>query len=592
MAFCTVTPAQALALSSACDATAIREACSGIRDFLAQSGVPENELAPWELVLMEAGVNAVRYTSDAGKQLPVRFEVLVTDRAVEVRVTDHTPGFDLPEVVELPPPESEHGRGLFLIKSLTSQAEYLRGRTENCFVLRKDRELAAPVATGESVASLKSRLAEADSTLDLMTEELASTFESLSAVFRFSAELTGQGNPETFARKWLEELLTTVQADWFVFRLVEPDGASLRLAASSGRVQAEPVYALAPADLANAPVAVRAALARKDVWFDATNPRHPGGATPDLFPSGCGFSHPIVINEHLVGVVTFGRHQVDAVFKAAQVNVIETFADFLGFQIRNAQLQEERMQNRLVTRELEIAAGIQHSLLPARLPEPLGFHLASHYHSARHVGGDYYDVLTTPSGGILLVMADVMGKGIPAAMFATIFRTLIHARPELAATPGQFLSWVNRSFAEELGRVDMFVTAQLAFVDPTARQLRVAGAGHPPLLLADADGTVRALESGGPPLGILPGLDYPEETVPLPRGTRLLIYTDGLNEARNAEGEFLGLDALQAAFAQTAQERLPVTEVRDRLVALLTQFESGTPQADDQAFLLLAEDLR
>jgi serine phosphatase RsbU (regulator of sigma subunit) len=162
----------------------------------------------------------------------------------------------------------------------------------------------------------------------------------------------------------------------------------------------------------------------------------------------------------------------------------------------------------------------------------------------------------------------------------------------LAATPGQFLSWVNRSFAEELGRVDMFVTAQLAFVDPTARQLRVAGAGHPPLLLADADGAMRALESGGPPLGILPGLDYPEETVPLPRGTRLLIYTDGLNEARNAEGEFLGLDALQAAFAQTAQERLPVTEVRDRLVALLTQFESGTPQADDQAFLLLAEDLR
>jgi serine phosphatase RsbU (regulator of sigma subunit) len=187
-------------------------------------------------------------------------------------------------------------------------------------------------------------------------------------------------------------------------------------------------------------------------------------------------------------------------------------------------------------------------------------------------------------------MADVMGKGIPAALFATIFRTLIHARPELAPTPGRFLSWVNRSFAEDLGRVDMFVTAQLAFIDPVARQLRVAGAGHPPLFLADASGRVRALESGGPPLGILPSTDYPEETLPLPPGTRLMLYTDGLNEARNPAGDLLGLEALQQHFAQTAKERLPVGEAKERLVAWVAHFESGTPQADDQAFLLLAED--
>jgi sigma-B regulation protein RsbU (phosphoserine phosphatase) len=103
---------------------------------------------------------------------------------------------------------------------------------------------------------------------------------------------------------------------------------------------------------------------------------------------------------------------------------------------------------------------------------------------------------------------------------------------------------------------------------------------------------VRAIESGGPPLGILPGTDYPEDILPLPPGARIMLYTDGLNEARNAAGDLLGLDALKQHFAQAARDRLPVGEARERLVSWVAQFESGTPQADDQAFLLLAEDQR
>lgn len=604
----TASTGRSLSLLAPCDTAAIRGACVEIRSFLAEAGLQPDDLDPWELVLAEAGNNAVNYTSETGKCQPVRFDIVVTPASVEVRVTDHTPGFDPPEQAELPPADSEHGRGIYLIQTLTDHSRYLRGRGENCYVLRKARSQgqiaqAAEMSSASPKAipstDLQAKLDEAQSTLELMTEELASAFESLSSVFRFSAELTGQGSPEVFARKWLEELLATVQADWFVFRLTDPDGSGLRLAASSGRIQAEPVYSLSPPDFERAPVAVRAALSRKDVWFDAANPRIPGALVRDNFLSGCGFSHPIVINEHLVGVVTFGRHNQDDPFKAAQVNVVETFADFLGFQIRNAQLQEERTQSRIVTRELEIAANIQHSLLPASLPELVGFRLASHYRSARHVGGDYYDALNTPydiistsGGGLLLVMADVMGKGIPAALFATIFRTLIHARPELAPTPGRFLSWVNRSFADDLGRVDMFVTAQLAFVDANSRQLRVAGAGHPPLFLADESGHARAVESGGPPLGIMLGMEYPEENFSLPPGARIMLYTDGLNEARNAAGDLLGLEALQACFAKTAKDRLNVNASKDTLISLVADFERGTPQADDQAFLILAEERR
>jgi hypothetical protein len=114
-----------------------------------------------------------------------------------------------------------------------------------------------PSPPGASAASLQARLEEAQSTLDLMTEELASAFESLSAGFRFSAELTGQDSPEVFVRKWPEELLATVQAD--------------------------PVYSLAPAELAKAPVVVRASRARKDVWFDAANPRLHGNGKQENY---------------------------------------------------------------------------------------------------------------------------------------------------------------------------------------------------------------------------------------------------------------------------------------------------------------------
>jgi serine phosphatase RsbU (regulator of sigma subunit)/anti-sigma regulatory factor (Ser/Thr protein kinase) len=584
------TAAQTLRLDTPCDLSAVRDACHSLREFLGQARLAEAELDAWELVLMEAGNNAVKYAREADRHRPIRLAVSVSSDAVEAHVTDHTAGFDFPVPVALPPPDCETGRGLFLIRSLTDEARYFRDDDENCLILRRRRRLPVAETGGETLVHLKTRLDETQHTLDLMTEELASAYESLSAVFRFSTELSGQGQPEALARQWLETLLPIVQADWFVLRLAEHDGRVLRVVACSGDIHPVPVYPLEPPDHPGLPAAVRAALLRKDVWFDQTSPGRPDGAAVPHGPTGCGFSHPMMVNERLIGVLTMGRSRAEAAFQAQQVNVIETFADFLGLQICNAWFQEEQLRSRLVTHELEIAANLQHSLLPARLPEPAGFRLASHIRSARQVGGDFYDVLAGASGALLLVIADVMGKGMPAALFATIFRTLVHARRDLAAAPGRFLSWLNSSLTADLAKAEMFVTAQLVFVDPGARRLRVAGAGHPPLLLADATGTVRAVESAAPPLGIGMETDYPEESFVLPAGAHVLLYTDGLTEARNAAGAFFGLDALKEVFGRTARERLSAEATKERLIARLAAFENSSARADDQAFLLLVEE--
>jgi serine phosphatase RsbU (regulator of sigma subunit) len=336
-------------------------------------------------------------------------------------------------------------------------------------------------------------------------------------------------------------------------------------------------------------VEMRAAGSHTDVWFDAT---HPVAELDPLFKlagRGGGFSHPIVINDRLLGVLSMGRNHTDASFQAGQVSIIQTFADFLGIQIRNTQFQQQQWQTRLTARELEIAAEIQRSLLPKKLPEIPGFQLVGHYLSARQVGGDFYDALVTKQGGLLLAIADVMGKGVPAAMFAAIFRSQLRAGADRATHPGALLAWLNRSLHADLDQVEMFITAQLVYLNPGERSFQLASAGHPPLLLAGGDGLIQTVEDSGLPLGILPDAVYSERTVPLPAGAHLLLFTDGLTEARDRQGRLLWVGPLEKCLADAAKSGQPAEQTKTALIDLVATHQDGVAPGDDQTFLLLAE---
>src|SRR6185503_13613295 len=127
----------------------------------------------------------------------------------------------------------------------------------------------------------------------------------------------------------------------------------------------------------------------------------------------------------------------------------------------------------------------------------------------------------------------VMGKGVLAAMFAAVFRVVLRATPELNREPAALLTRVNQLLFDELSNVDMFITAQLAYVDVKARKLIVGSAGHCPLLIADSSG-VKSLSPEGMPLGILADAEFTSESIDLPEHCRVLLYTDGLTEAMNA----------------------------------------------------------
>jgi serine phosphatase RsbU (regulator of sigma subunit)/anti-sigma regulatory factor (Ser/Thr protein kinase) len=579
-----------MALMIPCDLGAIREASRQVRSFLAQQNISELEQDAWELICAEAGNNAVTHTPVDKQGLKIEFILQITPDSVELRVVDHTPGFDFPNSPKLPDELDEHGRGLFLMSILSDGVRYLRGKDENHLILRKLR-LSGSNAEKPPEAPLGSTVAaaELESMVQTMTEELAASFESLSAIFRFTSELNRGGTGSEFTDRWLRELMSAINADWFVLRLVDFTGSRLQVDCISRPDVSLEALTLEAAAQTNRPTEIHAALGRQDVWFDDLNPLAVGDPLCRFGTPYAGLSHPIYVSGELVGVLSIGRYSTQVPFVAGQVNIIHTFADFLGIQVRNHRIQDEYLKARLVTRELEIAASIQRSLLPERLPEPAGYRLASYSESASKVGGDFFDVIESGEDGLLLAIADVMGKGVPAAMFAAIFRSHLHARPDLAPRPGDFLNWLNRALYADLDRVDMFVTAQIVFIDWKAGELRMASAGHCPLLMGSSSGSVVELSSDGMPLGIRGDTQFEQIRVPIAPGLRLVMFTDGLIEARSAAGELLGLEPVKQWLSEVVRTSLSVRDARQALVDLARRFQGEAPASDDLTFLLVAQ---
>ncbi len=584
-----------------CDLKEVRQATTAAAGFLAGEGLNMDELTACELALTEACNNAIQYASEEGRTKPVEIAVTCNPSGVELSVTDHTPGFRFPKSVALAEPESERGRGLFLIHSLMDEADYFRGQAKNTLVLRLRR--ASP-ANGNhetnpqlDLAQANRRLVESEQTIRDMAKELCFRSESLAAIFRCSAELGHVNSVEDFAEGLLHDLLDIIFADWFVLRVVSHTGSQLAVLAVS-----EPLMDLAPLSISPAPESVRsveikAALTGVDVYFDQDQPMSADDPLSAVIGMDAqGLVRPLFMGQSLTGTLTLGKADASQPpFTATQLQVVRIFADYLAIQIVNAKFHEERITNRLISREMEIAKNIQRALLPKSMSPLRNFRLAGFCESAREVGGDFYDVLPLSPDTLLLIVADVMGKGVPAAMFAAVFaatlRGLVLASPAWARQPSLLLSSVNRQMAEELSDVDMFITAQLVFVDVARRELVAASAGHCPLLVGAVHKTeVLAVSPEGIPLGILSDAKFADEIMVLEKDCRILLYTDGLTEARDAQGHFFGQERLANLLRQSLARNQTAEQLKQQIATESRRFKSDTILHDDQAFLILAEE--
>ncbi len=251
---------------------------------------------------------------------------------------------------------------------------------------------------------------------------------------------------------------------------------------------------------------------------------------------------PLTVGDRVIGVFGASHHELDA-FPKTQIEMLKALAGHIAVAVDNAQrIQHERRQSKQLRAEQEEARRIQQNLLPRFAPALTGFHLEADWVPAGAVGGDWYDYIPLSEGRVAIVLADVSGKGMPAALLMSAVRGIVRSLAPLASGPGEVLQRVNQMLLDDVptGR---YVTMIYAVLDPARRTLTFASAGHPwPLLCHGHE--VRPLHTdAGTPLGLLPS-EFTEHTVTLCHDFRLLFYTDGISEALDCDNQEFGSERL------------------------------------------------
>ena len=246
---------------------------------------------------------------------------------------------------------------------------------------------------------------------------------------------------------------------------------------------------------------------------------------------------------------------------------------------------ESRTESDKLHQELEESQEIQAALMPKALPQIEGFDVAVAWRPARAVGGDYFDVLKFSDRHSAFCIADVAGKGMPAALLVSNVQAVLKSYASDLVSPDEVCFRVNNIMCDNIG-ARRFITSFYALLDTQTKQLSYTNAGHcPPMLIRD--GNCHRLKEGGPVLGVFPDHRYLEAEIDLQSGDCLVLFTDGVTEARDVSGKEFGEERLQELL--TIGQKLRAAELRDRIMAAVNEFSEGEVY-DDATLMVVRVD--
>jgi sigma-B regulation protein RsbU (phosphoserine phosphatase) len=270
--------------------------------------------------------------------------------------------------------------------------------------------------------------------------------------------------------------------------------------------------------------------------------------------------------------------------------MVHTFAEFFAQQMLSRRHEEEAIRSSVARREFELAAAIQQSLLPPALPNVAGVSVTGHCESALSIGGDFYDLIPCGENGYFFVIADVMGKGVAASMIAAVTRSTVRAFSHFYQYPARLLEQVARQMHDDLDKLEIFVTVAVGIVDVSEGLIRVANAGHCPVIVCQPDGEVTEVSPERPPLGLEKDPTFTEYEIPLRPGMRILAYTDGLVDPRNERPSFDSQPEVASWFGASSLRTANVCDLKSALLRRLGHSIDPNTLADDQTFLLISFD--
>jgi len=293
---------------------------------------------------------------------------------------------------------------------------------------------------------------------------------------------------------------------------------------------------------------------------------------------------PLQTKDNVIGLIYVDSPSLVREFTSEDLSLLTVLANVAAIRIEHARLVEVEQAERILANDLEQAAHIEQALLPARAPYVAGIELAGHNAPSRSVGGDYYDFLPYPDGRVAIALGDVSGKGMPAALLMSSFQARVRVLAEDPPDMAEMMTRLNRATAVSCPS-NRFVSFFFSVLDPATGELVYANAGHNPPLIARADGRIESLEDGGVLMGILPSARYEAYHARLYPGDVLLVYSDGVTEAVNPEGEEFEEHRLETVLL--AHRGGSPQNIVTAVTEAVNQFTAGAPVADDLTLVVV-----
>jgi len=293
-----------------------------------------------------------------------------------------------------------------------------------------------------------------------------------------------------------------------------------------------------------------------------------------------------------IGALQIDSTQGRGQFRDEDIDLLTGVAAQASVVINNARLHEQSLRQKEVEIDLKLAVEVQQAFLPSRSPDVPTYRLESYYQAANHIGGDYFDYLEFPDGRVAVVVADVVGHGVAAAMYMA--KLAAETRFCLASEPNLARAIERLNDAMSGLHVERFVTYLLVVIDPKKDILSIVNAGHmAPIIRTSADGTISEPgdEETGLPIAIDEGMEYAVSTCPFHEGDLAVMYTDGINEAMDMKDEEWGTDPLREIIRDTlvlpGSGDVAATVVKNRIIDAVSKHMGDAVQFDDMCMVII-----
>ena len=420
------------------------------------------------------------------------------------------------------------------------------------------------VRAREIAAAVLADALESHDELASLCAEILERYEEASLVYRLSDRLGSVMGEAEIAKLVLEdaaEVLGARSAELWLHR-----GPVVELAAAVPE---------APADLQAAQQGAFRALYDGRPWLREASDDQPSEvAVPLPDPGG-----------DPMGVLVLRGRPAGRSYGSGEIKVLTTIAALTSAFVRNDRMSSSARVADAKRREDEIARQIHTRLLPHAEPDVPGLDVAGMCLAADTVGGDYYGYLNLVDGALGIVMADISGHGVGAALYMAVAKGAIQAEARRLVSPSDLLRQLNETLSADFSRSDVFATAFITRFDTERGLLEYANGGHNPPLLFRPGGSIERLERGGLALGVMPSVLYQEESRRFGSGDILLVYTDGLVEARNRAGEFYGTGRVEELVVNLAG--MDAAGIRDAVLADLDAYTGTVPLRDDVTLVVV-----